>query len=124
MPAPERNQRRDKPNGRRQLPQGPQTRQQLPHNLWLWWLIFAALLAWNFFAWWPSQTIIVNIPYSTFLTQVRADNVSKVHIVGDDITGRICQTAAVAGAEAKAPIWDDSPAARFGIAGTIDSAPL
>jgi cell division protease FtsH len=50
-------------------------------------LIFAGLLAWNLFAWWPSQTNTVNIPYSTFLAQVRTDNVSKVHIVGDDISG-------------------------------------
>jgi cell division protease FtsH len=78
MPASERNQRQDKSNGR----------QQLPPNLWFWWLIFAALLAWNLFAWWPSQSsTTVTIPYSTFLTQVRTNNVAKVHIVGDDISG-------------------------------------
>ena len=73
-------------NGR-QSPRGTDPRQQLPQNLLFWWLIFAALLAWNLFAWWPSQSDIVNIPYSTFLAQVRTDNVSKVHIVADDITG-------------------------------------
>jgi cell division protease FtsH len=88
MPAPERNQRQNKSNERRQLPPGSDTRQQLPMNLWFWWLIFGALVAWNLFAWWPSQSDIVNVPYSTFLTQVRSDNVSKVHIVGDDISGQ------------------------------------
>jgi cell division protease FtsH len=56
-------------------------------NLWFWWLIFAALLAWNLFAWWPSQSYTVIVPYSTFLTQVRTDNIAKVHIVGDEISG-------------------------------------
>jgi cell division protease FtsH len=72
---------------RRQLPQGSQPRPQLPQNLWLWWLIFAALMVWNLFAWWPSQSSIVSIPYSTFLSQVRTNNVSRIHIVSDDITG-------------------------------------
>jgi cell division protease FtsH len=89
MPASERNQRQDKSNGRRQLPRGQNSRQQLPPNLWFWWLIFAALLAWNLFAWWPSQSATtVTIPYSTFLTQVRTNNVAKVHIVTDDISGK------------------------------------
>jgi cell division protease FtsH len=87
MLAPERNQRQDKSNERRQLPQGPDSPQQVSLNLWFWWLIFAALLAWNLFAWWPSQSNTVIIPYSTFLTQVRTDNVAKVHIVGDEISG-------------------------------------
>jgi len=65
------------------LPRG----QEPQPNLWFWWLIFAALLAWNLFAWWPAQSSTVNIPYSTFLTQVRADNIAKVHIVADDISG-------------------------------------
>jgi cell division protease FtsH len=84
----ERNQRQDKLNERRQLPRGQGTRPQLP-NLWFWWLIFAALLAWNFFAWWPSQSDTVTIPYSTFLTQVRADNVIRVQVVGDEISGEL-----------------------------------
>jgi cell division protease FtsH len=85
MPGSEQSQ--PKSNQPRQLPQGPEPRQQLPQNLWLWWLIFAALMAWNLFAWWPSQSSIVSIPYSTFLSQIRTNNVAKVHIVGDDITG-------------------------------------
>ncbi len=89
MRVPERNQRQNKSNDRWQSPQDPDTRQQLSPNLWFWWVIFTALLAWNLFAWWPSQSSTVTIPYSTFLTQVRTNNVSKVHIVGDDISGEL-----------------------------------
>lgn len=87
MPAPERTQRQNKSNGHLRLPRGQEPRQQLQPNLWFWWLIFAALLAWNLFAWWPARSSTVNIPYSTFLTQLRADNIAKVHIVADDISG-------------------------------------
>lgn len=87
MPAPDPKQRQDKSNPRRQSPTDPDQRQRLRQNLWVWWLIFAALMVWNLFTWWPSQTNIATVPYSTFLAQVRANNVSKVHIVGDDISG-------------------------------------
>ncbi|MBV8774866.1 MAG: ATP-dependent metallopeptidase FtsH/Yme1/Tma family protein [Deltaproteobacteria bacterium] len=87
MPVPEPKQRQNKSDPRRQSPREPGPGQQLRQNLWLWWLIFAALMVWNLFTWWPSQNNIVSIPYSTFLAQVRANNVSKVHIVGDDISG-------------------------------------
>jgi cell division protease FtsH len=89
MPSFDRNQRQEKPNGRRPAPGERGGRQQLPPNLWFWWFIFAALLAWNLFAWWPSQSSVATIPYSTFLTQVRTNNVAKVHIVGDDISGNL-----------------------------------
>src|SRR5690349_18170967 len=89
MTRPEQSQ--SKSNQQRQSPQDPAPHQQLPQNIWLWWLIFAALMAWNLFAWWPSQSSIVSIPYSTFLSQVRTNNVSKVHIVGDDITGEFVE---------------------------------
>ncbi|HJU10841.1 MAG TPA: ATP-dependent metallopeptidase FtsH/Yme1/Tma family protein, partial [Candidatus Binataceae bacterium] len=87
MPAPNPSQRQDKSTGRRPT-KGPDPRQQLPQNLWFWWLIFAALLAWNLFAWWPSHSTFANIPYSTFLAQVTSNNISRVHIVGDNITGQ------------------------------------
>jgi cell division protease FtsH len=86
MPLLEPKQRQDRLIQKRPSRE-PDSRQQLRHNLWLWWLIFASLLVWNLFAWWPSRSDIVSIPYSTFLEQVRENNVSKVHIVGDDITG-------------------------------------
>ena len=87
MPAVDPKQRQDKSDPRGQPPRESGPRQQLRQNLWLWWLVFAALMVWNLFTWWPSQNNIVSIPYSTFLAQVSANNVSKVHISGDDISG-------------------------------------
>jgi cell division protease FtsH len=52
------------------------------------WMVFAALLLWYMLAWWPGgPTEIAQVPYSTFLAQVRAGNVSNVRIIGDSITG-------------------------------------
>jgi cell division protease FtsH len=58
-----------------------------PQRLWFWWLILGGLLIWNILALWPRSQPKANIPYSTFQAQVRAGNVSEVHIVGDSITG-------------------------------------
>ena len=62
-------------------------RQQFPQSLLLWWLLIGALLIWNLVSLWPRAHPEADIPYSAFLAEVRADNVSKVHIVGDGITG-------------------------------------
>jgi cell division protease FtsH len=67
-----------------QQSRGPQP---TPMNMFIVWLIFFALLVWNFVVWWPTNQPEITIPYSTFLDQVRADNVTKVLIVGDEITG-------------------------------------
>jgi cell division protease FtsH len=60
---------------------------QLPSNIWFWWLILAALAVWNVIALWPHGPEMAAIPYSTFLHQVKAGGVSEVHIIGDRITG-------------------------------------
>ena len=68
----------------------PESRLQFSQSLWFWWLASAALLVWSLFNLWtgpPSEA--VDIPYSTFLEQIRADNVSKVHIAGDTIAGTL-----------------------------------
>ena len=52
-----------------------------------WWLVMIALLIWNFMTFWPHGQTKVSIPYTTFLAQVRAGNVPKVHISGSAITG-------------------------------------
>jgi cell division protease FtsH len=66
----------------------PGPRPQAPRNLLFWWPILASLLIWNMFAFWPRPRLqVVNIPYSTFVAQVRADNVSKVQIVAAGISG-------------------------------------
>ncbi len=44
-------------------------------------------MVWNVLLFLPASQPEVSIPYSTFLAQVRADNVTKVHISGAEING-------------------------------------
>ncbi|HXZ87408.1 MAG TPA: ATP-dependent zinc metalloprotease FtsH [Candidatus Binataceae bacterium] len=75
--------------------QGPDSQRKTPldqrqtsPNFWFWWVVAATLLAWSVFISWPeSQPKVAEIPYSTFLSQVRADNVATVRIVADSIKG-------------------------------------
>jgi len=56
-------------------------------TIWTWWVVWIVLLLiWNIFAF-PRPTAQAAIPYSTLLAQIRAGNVTSVHITGDDITG-------------------------------------
>jgi hypothetical protein len=65
----------------------PGQQPQVPLRPWPWWWILAAFLIWDLILFWPRSHPEVSIPYSTFLGQVRADNVVSVHIVGAAITG-------------------------------------
>jgi cell division protease FtsH len=58
-----------------------------PPNPLLWWVILATAALWYIFLFWPRNQPEVTIPYTVFLAQVRSDNVSRVRIVGDRITG-------------------------------------
>jgi hypothetical protein len=69
-------------------PQEPQQGMpQTPRALWGWWLVLLALLIWNAVAFLPTPRPEVSLPYTTLLAQVRASNVAKVQIVGDQIHG-------------------------------------
>jgi cell division protease FtsH len=87
-----------------------------PNRSWIWWLILLALLVWNIFLFLPTSRPEVSIPYSTFLGQIRANNVTTVHISGDEITGTFAkpflwpQTTPVATSQAT-PQATTSPAA-------------
>ena len=60
-----------------------------PRIPWLyWWLIFLALFVWNIFTLWPKVVPEIEIPYTAFVDQVKADNVSQLKITGDEITGQ------------------------------------
>lgn len=62
--------------------------QQMPRIALFWWLVLIALLIWNIMTFWPrTHPRVVDIPYTVFLGQVRSDNVSKVQISTDKITG-------------------------------------
>jgi cell division protease FtsH len=70
-----------------QKPEPPPDLKQALRTNGLWWAILLGLLIWNMFIFWPVQRPEVEIPYSTFLSQVKTDNVASVHITGDAITG-------------------------------------
>lgn len=53
----------------------------------VWLLILLALLIWNGFSLWPKTRSEVEIPYTVFLEQLRANNIEKVGIDGEKIGG-------------------------------------
>jgi cell division protease FtsH len=53
----------------------------------LWWIILIGLMIWNVFILFRSAPTQVEIPYSIFLDQVQAGNISMVTITGNEITG-------------------------------------
>ena len=65
----------------------PGRRPPIPRNVLFWWLLSLAVLIWYVAGLWPRSQPKARIPYSFFLTQTRADNVSRVHIAGDVIDG-------------------------------------
>ncbi len=54
---------------------------------WWWWLVFAGLLLWNVLSVIPFGPGAANIPYSTFLSQLRAGNVQSVTFDGQTVSG-------------------------------------
>ncbi|HVB96833.1 MAG TPA: ATP-dependent zinc metalloprotease FtsH [Chloroflexota bacterium] len=65
---------------------------------WVWWTIFAVLLAWNlltFLA--PRGPATIDLSYSQFLAQVNAGNVDKVTIEGQSVNGQLKQAIPVPG---------------------------
>jgi cell division protease FtsH len=70
-------------------PPGDPKRPQPPASQgpWLWLVMLAVVAAWDLFLFWPQPKGRAKIPYSTFLAQIRAENVSKVRIMGASITG-------------------------------------
>jgi cell division protease FtsH len=79
---------------------GPQTPSG-PGFSGLYWGFLALLLLWNFWAFLPRHNVAVKLPYSEFVAQVEAGNVTKVHIVG----------AAISGTLQHAITWPKAPAA-------------
>ena len=74
---------RQKPDGQ----PGPGKPKPSPRLALISWLIFLGLAIWNLMIFWPKANPEVEIPYTTFLEQVRSDNIAKIHIVGNQITG-------------------------------------
>ncbi len=55
---------------------------------WGWWLLLLALMAWNVYVLIPKSQPSATIPYSTFLNQVKTNNVASVQISGSEIDGK------------------------------------
>ena len=66
-------------------PPGPHP--HLPSGMILGWLLMIAVVVWNVVSLWPKTRAEVSIPYSTFVDQVRGDNVTSVLMERDTITG-------------------------------------
>jgi cell division protease FtsH len=79
-PAPRENDPRKNATG----PQKP-----VPRIPSVWWLFFLSFLLWDVVVFLRPRPHpeTVTIPYSTFIAQVRADNVPRVHIVDANISG-------------------------------------
>jgi cell division protease FtsH len=58
-----------------------------PSYFGLYWAFLALLLLWNLWAFFPRQNQPAKLPYSEFVAQVTAGNVTGVHLVGAVITG-------------------------------------
>jgi cell division protease FtsH len=56
----------------------------------LWWIVLAVLLVWNLAGLLirPSEPVVVTLPYSVFLDEVKKENVAVVRIAGSEIGGR------------------------------------
>ena len=66
-------------------PQGPSPGQYQVSPLS--WIVLLLLMAWNLWSFFPMATSEVALPYSAFVAQVSAGNVSQVRIVGEQISG-------------------------------------
>jgi cell division protease FtsH len=82
-PPPRKPQRND------QVPLGPSPSPSgIRFPRWLWGAILVGLLVWNAFLFFsPMSAPVVTLPYSTFLDQVRANNVAEVTIDGQGLSG-------------------------------------
>jgi len=69
------------PDGQPQTPQ--------PRISWLWWIILIGLMIWNVITYFKAAPPQAEIPYSTFIDQVKAGNISTVTITGNEITGSL-----------------------------------
>jgi cell division protease FtsH len=73
----------------------PQTPEKPKIPRWIWWVALLILVGWNLWVLLPSQSQPqASIPYSIFIEQVRAGNVSSVHISGGGITGKLVTAVA------------------------------
>jgi cell division protease FtsH len=64
-----------------------QTPTPQPRISWFWWILLIGLMIWNAITYLSLASPEVEIPYSTFIDQVKTGNISTVTITGNEITG-------------------------------------
>lgn len=67
--------------------QSPQQQPRVPKLSWRWWIVLLGLLLCNVLLFFPTGIPQADLPYSSFIAQVQADNVKHVQITGNQITG-------------------------------------
>src|SRR5579883_607080 len=66
---------------------------------WVWWVVFAVLLAWNAVTFLvPRGPATISLSYTDFLTQIESGNVAKVTISGQSVNGQLKKAIPVPGA--------------------------
>lgn len=68
----------------------PQTPQ--PNISRFWWIVLVGLTIWNLVTYFKTAPARVEIPYSTFIDQIQAGNISSVTITGNLITGNFVKS--------------------------------
>jgi cell division protease FtsH len=69
-----------------QQPQQPVQKKKITY--WLWWIVAIILLIWNIMSFLPKSRPEINIPYSQFISQVKAGNIANIQVSGSEITGK------------------------------------
>jgi len=71
---------------------GPQGTSSGPYGVGLLtWAIFLLLALWNLWSYMPRETRQANLPYSVFIQQLSAGNVTRVSLVGSRISGEFAR---------------------------------
>ena len=74
------------PNPQRPNPSPNQPPKKISISL-FWWILLGGLLVWNAITFLKGSPAQVSIPYSTFMDQLQAGNLTSVKIQGNQITG-------------------------------------
>ena len=108
--------------------QQPQDIPPAPRMHWGWWLVLLALMAWNIYSFLPRTPPQIDLPYSTFLDQVKTGNVASVKITGSAITGSFSNAytppVTSTGTAQATPATQTTPASSSSSSASTNSQPI
>jgi cell division protease FtsH len=93
-----------------QTGQNEQTQTPPPRISWFWWLLLIGLTIWNVMTYFAVTSPSAEIPYSTFIEQVKSGNISAVTIRGNEITGTFVKSILWPPAVSSSTSANNSPA--------------